>query len=63
MNLMTPQETAVMLRISPNTLAKMRCRGDGPPYIKPTGRTVLYDKEDIHRWLDDRRRLSTSQLN
>ena len=46
--------------LSTSTLAKMRCRGDGPPYIKAGPRVVVYDVADIDRWLAARRRRSTS---
>ena len=41
------------------TLIQWRIRGEGPPYIKQ-GRAVVYDFADLDRWLDQRRRMSTS---
>lgn len=52
-------EAAEYLRISESTLAKMRLRGDGPPYSLAGKRIVLYDKADLDKWLADRRRTST----
>lgn len=53
--------TARLLGISPGTLAKWRCAGiDSPPYLK-LGRKVLYDMNEVDRWLEGRRRTSTSQ--
>jgi predicted DNA-binding transcriptional regulator AlpA len=52
-------EAAKYLRMAPQTLAKMRCEGTSPPFIK-VGRRVLYDLAEIDSWLDQRRRRSTS---
>jgi predicted DNA-binding transcriptional regulator AlpA len=52
-------EAASYMRVAPQTLAKMRCDGSSPPYIK-VGRLVLYDVAEIDRWLDQRCRRSTS---
>lgn len=51
---------ARLLGLSPSTLAKMRLRGDGPPFIKAGARVILYAKEDLETWLASRRRRSTS---
>ncbi len=48
--------------ISLSTLAKMRLRGDGPPYHKAGLKMVLYDRVDLDAWLAARRRSSTSDL-
>jgi len=53
-------EAAEYLGLSTSTLAKMRLRGDGPPYLKAGRRIVTYDARDLEAWLDTRRRLSTS---
>ena len=54
-------EAAEYIGLSESTLAKMRLRGDGPPYIKAGRRVVLYDMQDVNAWLADRRRHSTSE--
>ena len=48
------------LGLSVSTLAKMRLRGDGPPYCKCGPRIVIYDITDVENWLATRRRTSTS---
>jgi predicted DNA-binding transcriptional regulator AlpA len=53
-------EAAEYLGLSPSTLAKMRLRGDGPPFIKAGPRVVVYDIVDLESWLATRKRLSTS---
>ena len=59
--LLRPQAAAAMLGLSHSTLAKMRLRGDGPPYSKAGARAVLYSVDDIVEWLESRKRLSTSE--
>jgi predicted DNA-binding transcriptional regulator AlpA len=52
--LLTPKETADWLRTSPGSLANMRYHADGPPFIR-IGRRVLYDREEVAKWLDRHR--------
>jgi len=54
------REAAEYLGLSSSTLAKMRLRGDGPPYSKAGPRVVIYDLADMESWLAARKRLSTS---
>jgi predicted DNA-binding transcriptional regulator AlpA len=56
-----PSEAAEFLRLSTSTLAKMRLRGDGPPYVKSGLKVVLYQSSDLHEWLARRKRSSTSE--
>nr|WP_282567794.1 helix-turn-helix domain-containing protein [Devosia sp. 1635] len=57
-----PSEAADFLRLSTSTLAKMRLRGDGPPYVKSGLKVVLYHSPDLHEWLARRKRNSTSEV-
>lgn len=50
MELLTRQEAAHYLRLSPQTLANMAVRREGPPYLKVTRKT-LYRREDLDAWL------------
>lgn len=52
---------AAFLGLSASTLAKMRLRGDGPPYSKAGQRVVVYDVADLDAWLASRKRRSTSE--
>jgi predicted DNA-binding transcriptional regulator AlpA len=45
--------------IGHSTLVKYRVFGGGPPFFK-IGRRVVYDPDDLDDWLEERRRLSTS---
>jgi predicted DNA-binding transcriptional regulator AlpA len=55
-------DAAAYLGIAPSTLAKMRLRGDGPPYYKVGPRVVVYRPSDLEDWLEANRRRSTSDL-
>jgi predicted DNA-binding transcriptional regulator AlpA len=52
---------AQYLGLSASTLAKMRLRGDGPPYSKAGARIVVYDVSDLEAYLAARQRHSTSE--
>jgi predicted DNA-binding transcriptional regulator AlpA len=58
--ILRPAAAANYLGLSLSTLAKMRVRGDGPRFIKLGQRCVGYMKDDLDRWLNERRRRSTS---
>ena len=58
--LMTPNEAAVVLKVSLSWLAKARMRGDGPPYIR-VGRSIRYAEAALIQWMKSRQRLSTSE--
>lgn len=53
------EAAARYLGLARSTLAKMRVRGDGPPYAKAGARIVVYDLNDIDEWLRATRRAST----
>ncbi len=49
-----PPDAAKYLSIGESTLAKFRCRGDGPPFFRITGRAVGYRVEDLDAWVAGR---------
>ena len=51
-------ERLIGLRMA--TLAKMRCMGGGPPFVK-AGRRVLYRRGDLLQWLSERRVRNTTE--
>lgn len=51
MDLLTTSEVSELIRRPPETLRYWRWRGEGPPSFK-LGRTVLYDRVDVLRWID-----------
>ena len=57
--LLTTDEAAAYLRLSPRTLERYRVTGEGPDYMK-LGRRVFYEKRALDDWLELRRRRSTS---
>lgn len=59
--LLRPASAAKFLGLSASTLAKMRLKGNGPRYAKLGDRAVLYDTADLLRWVEDRKRKSTSE--
>ena len=50
---------AAYLGVSVSTLAKARCAGGGPSYIK-TFRAVRYLRRDLEEWQEAHKRRSTS---
>jgi hypothetical protein len=53
-----PKVAAHIVDLSPSTLAKMRCRGDGPPYYQPR-RKILYLVSELKQWRLNARRTKT----
>jgi hypothetical protein len=51
---------ARLIGLSVATLAKMRCLGGGPPFVK-AGRRVLYRRGDLLQWLRERRVRNTTE--
>lgn len=47
------KEAAILLGVSASTLAKMRMRGDGPPFRKFGPRIVLYRKDELDKWISE----------
>jgi predicted DNA-binding transcriptional regulator AlpA len=59
--LLTPKEAARLLKVSGSWLAKARMRGDGPPYIQVSPRSIRYTEAALVQWMKSRQRLSTSE--
>jgi hypothetical protein len=51
-------DVARLLHVSRSVLAKWRMTGRGPRFIK-AGRRVLYDGEELSRWLEAQERATT----
>jgi hypothetical protein len=56
---LSPREAARHLRVAEATLAKMRCWGGGPEYLK-FGRKVVYELAALDAWRNERRARNTS---
>jgi predicted DNA-binding transcriptional regulator AlpA len=60
-NLLDTEAAATYLGLRPNTLAKARCRGDGPRFVRLGGKgSIRYRLEDLNAWLVDAN--STSEV-
>ena len=59
MKLLDEKAVSAEYGIALPTLRGWRVRGNGPPFFK-IGSSVRYRAEDIERWLEGRRRMSTS---
>ena len=57
--LLTTDEAADYLRLSPRTMERYRVTGEGAAYVK-LGRRVFYEERALDDWLDLGRRRSTS---
>ena len=55
-----PYQVEALYGLTQKFLAHARGRGDGPPFVKPSPKLVLYAVEDLEFWLAARRRVSTS---
>ena len=58
-DLMTTEEAALYVRLSPRTLERYRVTGQGPKFLK-VGRLVFYRLRDLDEWLENTVRHSTS---
>jgi hypothetical protein len=59
-NALNEDGAARFLGVSPSFLAKRRCAGDGPPFVKYGGKRVVYLRPDLEAWRDGQRRVSTA---
>jgi len=62
-NKLRTEAAARYVGLAPSTLAKMRVRGDGPPFSKAGARVVVYDIDDLDDWLRASRRTSTRSMH
>jgi hypothetical protein len=54
-------DAAKRLGLSPNTLVKMRIRGDGPPFIRLTPRRIVYAPEALDDFVRARQYTRTAE--
>ncbi len=59
--LLTTQQAAWLMRVSPKTLARMRMEGRGPCFVK-IGRSVRYRQSDLLGWISANTYGSTSEF-
>jgi excisionase family DNA binding protein len=53
--LLTPEDVAKRLGISPETLAQWRSQGRGMPYVKLGRNLVRYEESALKNWIDEHR--------
>jgi DNA-binding transcriptional MerR regulator len=58
-DLLTTPEAAAIVRRPQETLRYWRWRGEGPPSFK-IGRRVVYDRDDLLRWVARQKLRTTS---
>ena len=58
--LLSTEQAARHLALSPRTLEALRLRGGGPAYVALDRRAIRYRIEDLESWIASRIRLSTS---
>lgn len=62
LNYMTPEQ---LCELVPGTTksywANLRYLGSGPGYYKPSGKIVLYKREEVLAWLDASRTTGTAE--
>jgi hypothetical protein len=54
-----PRDAASYIGLAPSTLAKLRCWGGGPEYLK-LGRKIVYERGPLDAWREKRRVMNTS---
>ena len=59
---LTPRDAARHTGLAISTMAKMRCRGGSPPFLR-LGRKIVYVRADLDGWLAARRAISTSDAD
>ena len=59
-NWFSPGQTAAHLGVTEQHLARLRCVGGSPPFVK-IGRSVRYHVPTLERWLIERMQRNTSQ--
>lgn len=58
--LLTEDQAAELLQLTPRTLQAWRYQGRGPRFVKISARAVRYQLPDLQSWIAERLRRSTS---
>jgi excisionase family DNA binding protein len=53
-NLMTPKELSEYLQVADETLQYWRRNGTGPAFVR-VATLIRYKREDVEKWLEERR--------
>jgi hypothetical protein len=57
----TEEEAGRMLRLSVRTMQRLRLDGDGPRFVRLTGRRIGYSIGDLQKWVQRRSVASTAE--
>lgn len=60
--LRTETQASKYLGFSVRTLQKWRTTGNGPQFVRASARAIRYHQADLDRWIEERRRSSTSEV-
>ncbi len=60
--LLSPEELAAKLKMSKKTLAKWRCNGRGPRFVR-LGHAVRYMPQDVADWLEAKASRNTMEAS
>ena len=60
--LFDPAEASAYLRVAKQTLARWRCYGTGPPFVRIGGR-IFYDSTDLDAFIDANKFRSTAEAD
>ncbi|MHA3723473.1 helix-turn-helix transcriptional regulator [Leucobacter sp. HY1910] len=62
-NYKSPQEIADRIPgMTVSNLAQLRFKGQGPKYMKPSPKVVIYDWADVVAWLESTKRDGTAEV-
>lgn len=61
--LLTEEHASRILAVSPRTLRNWRTLGQGPAFVKISGRCIRYRVSDLYVFIEQRVQSSTSQKN
>ena len=58
--LVRQEQAAALLSVSPRCMENWRHRGEGPKFVRVSGRCIRYRKSDLTLFIEERLRTSTS---
>jgi hypothetical protein len=61
-SLLNESQAASFLGFTPRALQAWRCRGGGPVFVRVSARAIRYRRRDLTKWVEERLRVSTSDV-
>ena len=59
--LVRQEDAALILGVTPRCMENWRHRGEGPKFVRISGRCIRYRKSDLYEWIEGRVKSSTSE--